>query len=203
MAEAKTRGVSPQVFYLLALRSYLGHVCQTDDVTVRSMMTCRSTLYEKRCGMNVANSHWLRTILSDDCAFSDALLRMNDGLLDIMRYARINYTDILPIIYERFHAGDKATYAPTWLSFFPPVEKEADDLDLSLKFVSNGFAATPLYVIIMPDSNHGTMCAAYWYAVGYTKPESIERFHSFMLRFLEKGLDAPDMPLGELTRSSL
>ncbi len=36
-----------QILYMLALRSYLGHVSGTDDVSANGLLSSRGTLYEK------------------------------------------------------------------------------------------------------------------------------------------------------------
>lgn len=201
--ESVKRGVSPQTYYLLALRSYLGRVSGTDDVTVLCPFTCRSTLYEKSCGLNTTNSHWVRSVISDDRSLADALLELSDIQRDVMRYSKIINAEVLQCVYERFQTGGSMTYAPTWLSYFPPMEMDGDVMDLSAKFVSNGFAPTPLYMLVLPDSNKGTMSAAYWYAEGYTRPESVEALHAFLLRFLENSLNGPEQSVGSLIDASL
>ena len=201
--EAKRLNISAQNFYLLALRSYLGRVSETDDVTVITLLACRSTLFEKQCGLNTADAQLVRSIIPDSCSFGDAVLKLADIQNEELRYAKVINNDILRILRNRFDVPQDCTYAPAWMSFFPAVTFEEGQLDLTVRFISNGWATSPFYMLVLPDSNRGTQSATYWYAVGYTFPESIERFHAFMLKFLEKGIGQPDRTLGELIDESL
>ena len=195
--------VSPQILYMLAVRSYLGRVSGTDDVMVDGMLAARATLHEKRCGMNLANSHYLRTVIPESSSFADAVSVVYDAQSDAMRISKVVNRDVLNKVYERYETPKDCTYATTWLTYFPPIHLPEDKLNLDGYFVSQGLIPIPLYLMILPDSSRGTLCATYWYAVGYVEPENVKKLHSFLLKFLTKAAETPDRSLKELIDESL
>ncbi len=201
--EAKRLNIAPLNFFLLALRSYQGRVSNTDDVTIASLVCCRSTLFEKHCGMNMADSQLVRSVIPDDCSFQDAVLMLSDIQNEELRYAKVVDSEVISAVNEKYGVPENGTYFSSWLTYFPPVTHGEGLIDLSVKFVTNGWAAIPLYMLIIPDSNHGTMSATYSYALGYTPRENVERFHAFMLKFLEKGIAQPDKAIGTLVDESI
>ena len=202
-AAARSFNVSPQILYMLALRSYLGHVSGTDDVSVNGLLSSRGTLYEKNCGMNLANSHYVRTIIPESTRFSDAVAQVYKAQGDAMRICKVINRDVLDLAYQRYDVPPDCYYGTTWLTYFPPVELPQDKLDLDGGFVSQGLIPTPLYLMIVPDSSRGTLCATYWYAVGYVEPENVEKLHAFMLRFLDEAAKAPEKSIGSLIEAAL
>ena len=194
--------VSPQILYMLALRSYLGHVSGTDDVSIDGMLAARSTLVEKTCGMSLANGHCVRTIIPESTRFSDAVGAVFTAQSDAMRLRKVENLEVHRQIFERFNTPDDCFYHSTWLTYFPPVHLPEDKLDLDGRFYIS-LCPTPLYVLVLPDSTRGTLGVTYLYGDGYVQPESIEKLHSFLVKFLSKAVEAPDRSLKELIDESL
>ena len=89
------------------------------------------------------------------------------------------------------------------LSYFAGMKLPEGLPKFHFRFVSNGLAMAPFYMIAVPDSNCGTVRASYRYSVDYTRRESVEKFHAFMPRFPEDGLNAPEKSLRELIDRAL
>lgn len=195
--------VSPQILYMLALRSYLGRVSGTDDVMVNGLLAARGTLYEKNCGMNLANSHFLRIVIPESQSFSEAIDKVYEAQGDAMRICKVINVDVMNQVYRRYKTPADSFYGTTWLTYFPPMELPRDELELDGDFVSQGLIPTPLYLMILPDSSRGTLCATYWYAQDYVQPESVEKLHAFLLKFLENGVAHPERSLKELIDESI
>ena len=47
------------------------------------------------------------------------------------------------------------------------------------------------------------MIACYDICIGYIQEESIEKYHSFMLRFLNEGIDSPEKTVDQLIAESI
>ena len=201
-AAAKSH-LSPQIYFLLAIRSYLAAVSDSDDVMVNCLISRRSTKYQKAAGMTLANSHWVRTIYPDTVSFSEALSRVYDVQSDCYRNARLKRDDVVRLVHERFNTPPEGCYGSVWLTYFPKKELPLDTLNLDVDYVSQGFIPIPLYVMILPDSTRGTMSATYWHAYNYIQPESIEKLHAFTLKFLTKGIENPDKSIKELVNECL
>ena len=79
----------------------------------------------------------------------------------------------------------------------------SSELKFVAKMLDNGFVPIPLYMLVQPQDDSGDLYGIYCYALDYTKKESCERLHAFMLRFLELGVAEPEQPLEDLIRRSL
>ncbi len=200
---ARERNVSPQVFYMLALRSYLAHTNQSDDVTVVLPVAMRSTCYQKNAGFSVAKSVLIRTRFSKTLPFADALLQVAEVEDGAFRHAKYSSTNVTDYLMERYDVPGDCTYDSVWLTYQPYFELGSSKLRFTARLLPSGFIPTPLYIMIQPQDASGDLYALYDYGLGYTKEESCEQLHAFMLRFLELGVAEPEQSLEELIRRSL
>ena len=200
---AAAQGVSPQVYFMMAMRSYLGRVSGTEDVTVLSPMALRSTKVQRQSGMSIARANPVRSIISENLTFAEAVRQLADQENAIYRHAWFNYEKMKPEIYSRFDTAPGCTYESVWLTYQPYFDMSKSELKFRARLLSNGFLPIPLYLLIQPQDNTGDLYADYSYALGYTKPESLHAFHSFMLKFLETAAKEPEARLGDLIDRSL
>ena len=70
-------------------------------------------------------------------------------------------------------------------------------------YVSNGQSNQPCYLLILPGDRSGTLSATYVYSLADTKPENIERYHRFMLAFLDNAMNEPELTIQQLIDKSL
>lgn len=202
-AAAAARHLSPQVFYMLALRSFLGRVNESEDVTVVMPVAMRSTLYQKQAGMSVAKTVPVRSVFSEALSFAEAAERLAAAENEIYRHARYEYYDLKDWLFPRYDVPEDGTYDSVWLTYQPYFDLDSSELRFKATFLTNSFVPIPLYLLIQPQDNSGDLYGVYSYALGYTRKESVERFHAFMLRFLENGINAPEKSLRELIDASL
>lgn len=202
-AAAAEQHVSPQVYYMLALRSYLGRVNQTEDVSVVMPVALRSTLYRKQAGMSVAKTVPVRSIFSEELPCAEALQRLAAIENEIYRHALYEYYDLKDYLFPHYEVPDGCTYDSVWLTYQPYFDLDSSDLHFSATLLTSGFVPIPLYLLIQPQDNSGDLYGVYSYALGYTKKESCESFHAFLLRFLDKSVDAPEQTIGALVDACL
>lgn len=191
--------VSPQVYYYLALRTFLAKQSGNDDVCVATTGARRATLMQKKCGMTLAHMVTWRSIIDGkSTAFMDALLKLSIIQKDIYRHINVHMADYENAVKERFGAPDNTIYKSVVFTYQPYFNVENTGLSFKATHVNVGFTPYPLYMNIMPMDNSGGLWADYIYGVGYFDPENIEKFHQFMLKFLEEGISSPEKTISEI-----
>ena len=202
-AASSRQHVAPQVYYMLALRSFLGRVSNTEDVTVLAPLALRSTKVQRQSGMSIARATVIRSVISESLSFSQALRELADRENEIYRHARFNYEAAKRNFFARFDTPMGCSYESVWMTYQPFFDMGKSVLQFRARLLSNGFVPIPLYLLIEPQDTSGDLYADYSYALGYTKKESLYRFHAFMLKFLEDGIETPEASLKELIDRSL
>ena len=201
--EALKRNVSPQAYYLLAIRTFLARVSQTDDVMLDSLVTRRSTRLQREVGLSYANMLPFRTIMTEEQSFDDALLQVSEKQRELYRHASVYPCDIGAVLNDHHDAPLGCTYRTVWLTYQPFFHLENANLEFEAHAISIGMVGTPLYIIIQPKDNSGDLWGNYVHAVGYTEPKNIERLHSFILDFLSEGMENGELSVKELTDRNL
>ena len=202
-AAAKASNLNPSDFYLLALRVYLGHVSGTDDVTTLSSITARRTSYEQSCGFNLVTSNFVRTIIPETASFIEGAQITTDALAAIFRRPKMLSVKMRAAINERFDTPAGCIYASVMFAYLSVFDLEKRYMKLKANAVGNGQTNHPLYMVVVPENEKGDLMASYVYSPTYTRLEAVEKFHAFMLRFLDLGLANPDKAIGELVEESL
>ena len=200
---AKQLNISPSNFYLLALRSYLGRVSGTDDVTVCLSVNRRFNKYEKLCGLDFATQQFVRSVIPFESSFDEAVVKLADTQNDVLRHARARSVDVSANAREKYEVPRGCGYYTAQYSYLPLFDLSKKRLKYHPAYVSNGQSNQPFYLLVLPEDSFGNYCATYVYSKDYTPAENVERYHSFMLKFLSAGLDQPEASLGELTDAAM
>ena len=197
--DAAKNGVYAQSYYMLALRSYLGHVSGTDDVTIGTLAANRTTLVQKRSGLSTANILSSRSIIPETCSFRDAITELTATQNEYYRRSRVKEMSAFINGLHDVPLGN--VYFTTWLTFQPYFDIASTNLRFRARFLSTGLTPLSLYLLILPDDASGG--ATYIYSVNYVPVENIERFHAFMLAFVDTGIDHPDWSIEKLIENCL
>lgn len=200
---AAQQKVSPQVYYMLALRSFLAHENRSDDVMVVMPMAMRSTLYQKAAGFSIAKTAPVRTVFPSSLSFEEALALLASVENEVYRHGHYEYFNLKAYMFPRYGVPADCTYDSVWLTYQPFFKMGSSELDFSARMILNGFVPIPLYLLVQPQDDSGDLYGIYCYALDYTKKESCEKLHAFMLRFLELGSAEPEKSLEDLIRRSL
>lgn len=196
--------VSSQLYYFLALRTFLALNSGNEDVCVATTGARRATLMQKKCGMTLAHMVTLRSFIeSANTSFKDALLKLSIKQKDIYRHINIHMADYEKVIQERFDVPENTLYKTVVFTYQPYFNVENTGLRFKATHVNVGFTPYPLYMNVMPMDDSGDLWADYIYGVGYFLPENIEKFHTFMLEFINAGLKNPEKTVAKLTEECL
>lgn len=195
--------VSPMIFYALALRTWMANNSGSDDVTLGTTGARRSTNIFRNCGMTTAHLVTWRSIIGTDTAFADALMKLSIIQKDIFRHIGSNLSDYAAPVFKKYGCPPDGIYRSIVFTYQPYFNVENVDLKFTARHVNTGFTPYPLYLNLMPHDASGDLWADYIYAVGYLKPENLEKFHEFMLSFIEKGIENPKKTINELKAETL
>lgn len=201
-AEALKLGVSAQLYYMLALRTWLARNSGYTDVMFDTTGARRATLVQKNGGMTLAHQVQWRSDIPNDCVFRDALLKLNVNQRDIYKHIGI-LEDYLTPSFKRFGTPAGMRYAACVFTYQPYFNSEGLELKFKANHVNIGVTNTPLYLNMMPHDASGDIWADYIYSKGYLDPANLEAFHAFMLRFIENGIADPDKTIAEIAEMSL
>lgn len=197
-----------QTVFLLALRTYLARVNgAVDDVSINWTVARRGTLREKRAGGHRATAMILRTVLTPEATFSDALQMIGDTQSSHSRHAEFPFMDSLKM--------QQATYgmkAYEWYAMvtFTMVVFDADQLGLPFrtKAYPTGTTPMPVYVILSGCLTPGSLNILYEFQHKRVSGTAVHHCHAFLLDVIRTGIQNPDitmrelldLPVGELTR---
>lgn len=192
--------VSPQLYYMLALRTFLAGNSGSNDVTIATTGARRATLMQKNCGMTLAHMVSWRSIIEDDITVKDALLKLSVIQKDLYRHISVDMADYTSVVWKKFNVPEASIYKSVVFTYQPYFNVENTSLKFKATHVNVGITPYPLYLNLMPQDASGDLWADYIYAVGYLMPENLERFHAFMLKFVNSAVDCPEKTIAETTK---
>ncbi len=198
-----TQGVSPTNVILLAMRTYLSKANGgQEDITLRNFVSRRSTHAEWTCGGSRVLSFPLRTIISPDTEFLDALYELQNVQNKI--YLHCNFDPIMVdmMLKDLYKAPDNTEYISMSLTYQPmPVRMQNEHL-AGIKTRSvwypNGAATKQIYLTVGHSSNDGGLIFDYHYQSAVLSYDEIQKLYYYMMKMMFRGIDEPDVTIGEL-----
>lgn len=197
-AFAMERRISPQSLYLLAFRTFLMQENDTEDLMFMNTVARRATLAQKRAGGTMVHAIPFRSNIPRGTSFEDAAVQMSQLQSKYYRHANIAPTAVIEKTSAKFGAKPGTGYHTISVTYQPYFSLDDDTIPCHFMRLPNGAATMPLYVTIMPVDNSGDLMCNYEYICNFIKEESIEKFHKFMLHFLDEGTSHPDVPADKL-----
>lgn len=203
---AMGRRISPQCMYLLAMRTYLGKVNQTNDVTIMSAVARRATIVQKHAGGTMVNAIPLRTTFGNDLTFADALEQMYKKQREVYRHSDMPCGQILDLYKNKHNLPSGFAvkgYSTVSITFQPYFTGGNGIFDFTFRREKNGAGTIGTYITFMPFDDSGDLWVNYEHVVGYILPESIHSYHEFMLKFLKLAVENPEQTLDQLVSRSM
>lgn len=195
----KENGIAPESLFMFALRTHCSAInYRTDDVFM--MVTCskRATVQEKRMSGCLVQPIQVRTIISEDKTFKEGLAeytRVRTQLYRHLDYPYITARDLSRDMYNYNLIQGPACMMFTWLPL--PL-----DLDMGFKYEFKlhdlGAYFTPLYTICSPDPKDKGINMNYLYRYKLSEQSQIEKLHENAVKVILKGIENPDITVGEL-----
>lgn len=196
--------ISAQPIYYLAFHMYRALINETNDVMGTIALARRSTLAQKRGAGTMVNSVYIRCKFNPE-TFSvlDAIKDTNANLNQSFKHPNICTGDVIKIGQKVYNLSLLNFYDAVSFCYQPYFELGNADLDLKFERLENGANPTNLEMTIWKCDNSGDLWVNYDYKLAYYKAEHIEKYHAFMLKFLDKAMDNLDKPVGEIAKECL
>ncbi|MCR5042485.1 MAG: hypothetical protein K6C36_10365 [Clostridia bacterium] len=200
---ALANNMSAQIYYALAVRTWLYLMSGSTDVCFDTTGARRSALFEKDCGMTMAHQIVWRSDIPGSSTFADALRKLDITQKDMYRHISVELKDFLPWTNERYGFPEDAIFRSLVFTYQPYFNTDGVGLKFTANHVNTGYAFQPLYLNLMPHDDSGDLYADYLYSFTYLDGENLKRFHEFMIRFILAGIESPDSTIDELAAKSV
>lgn len=195
--------VSMVCLLMMGLRTYLQKVNFVDDISLTTTVARRATLTEKRSGGTRIHCFPFRTIVPKEDTFLEGIYKIRDGQNQLFRHA--NYSPV-----EYYSYRDKCygltpgqTYESMALTYQPMTLREKGlerlgDIQYRSARYTNGAAAHTFYLTVSHRAEDNGLEFDFEYQTGVVTPEVLEYVYYYLCRILFKGIDNPDMTVGEI-----
>ena len=195
----KANSIAPESLFMFALRTHCSAInYRTDDVFM--MVTCskRATNKEKNMSGCLVQPIQVRTIISEDKTFAEALkeyTRVRTSLYRHLDYPYIKARDMSRDVYGYNLIQGPACMMFTWLPL--PIDR---DMGFKYSFQIHDLGAyfTPLYTMTIPDSKDKGINVYYMYRVKLSTEEQIRKMHRNFLKTILDGIENPQITVKEL-----
>lgn len=198
-AFCKENGIAPESLFMFALRTHCSAInYRTDDVFM--MVTCskRATVKEKKMSGCLVQPIQVRTIISEDKTFKEGLgeyTKVRSQLYRHLDYPYIAARDLSRDMYNYNLIQGPACMMFTWLPL--PIDLEVG-FEYEFKLYDLGAYFTPLYTICSPDPKDKGINMNYLYRYKLSEQSQIEALHKNALNVILKGIENPEITVGEL-----
>lgn len=193
---------SMQAMFVLALRTYLARVNgRTPDVTLGVNVARRATIEEKNSGGSRVQNLSLRTIMTEDLTFLEAIEMLLARQNTLFRHADFSSMEMLFLPHRFFREqGSRpgTNYYDTLLTFQPVPMAVGHGLRVSTDWHCNGAFSLPCYLTVMDDDGSGGLRCYWERQVKHMPVEVIRDCQDFMVAMLRAGVARPSITLGEL-----
>ena len=188
---------------LMGLRTVLSKFNNDEkDVSLKTCISRRGTLLEKRSGGTRIHFFPLRTIIEPETKFIDALHIIQTEQNKIFRHA--NYDPIEHTIQRQraFKLRPGASYESISLTYQPmTLRQNAPDMpDIPYKsmWYSNGVAAQPLYLTVMHRPEDNGLNFNFEYRKDAVTEYEMEYLYYYLCRVLFRGIENKERTVGEI-----
>lgn len=197
----KANGTAPESLLLMGYRTYASKInYRTPDVFMQLMCSKRITYKDMQTGGCMAQPLQVRTIIEENKTFSQALdefLSVRTQLYRHLSYPYIAARDLSRDIFGYGLIQGPACMMFSWLPI--PVDTFREmNLKFDYKFYNLGRYFTPLYAICHPDPEDLALTCNYMYRTKLVSAEDIEALHTNAVKVILKGIENPDITVGEL-----
>lgn len=198
----KERLIAPESLFQLGLRTHCSAInYRVNDVFMMTICSKRASKKEKNMSGCLAQPLQLRTIISEDSTFSDALKEMVSVRTSLYRHASYPYITARDLSRDIYNYNLIQGPACMMYSWIPLPLSNMLPFKLSFKFYDPGRYFSPLYTITAPDPSDSGINVYYMYRCKLSTPEQINALHDNMLKTILKGIENPDITIGELLDS--
>lgn len=197
--------ISMVCLLMMGLRTYLQKENGNDDVSITTTVARRATLSEKKSGGTRIHCFPFRTIVKETDTFLEGLKIIRDGQNQIFRHANYDPTAYYAYRSKYYKLSPGQTYEPVGLTYQPLTTKDKGldrlgDIQYKSAWYSNGVAAHALYLTVMHRAQDNGLNFSFEHQMGAINYEGIQKIYYYVCRILFKGIENPDMTVGDIIR---
>lgn len=197
--------ISMVCLLMMGLRTYLQKENGNDDVSITTTVARRATLSEKKSGGTRIHCFPFRTIVKETDTFLEGLKIIRDGQNQIFRHANYDPTAYYAYRSKYYKLTPGQTYEPVGLTYQPLTTKDKGldrlgDIQYKSAWYSNGVAAHALYLTVMHRAQDNGLNFSFEHQMGAINYEGIQKIYYYVCRILFKGIENPDMTVGDIIR---
>lgn len=191
--------ISPESVFQAGYRTYCSAInFRTEDVCMMAVCSNRKTFKEKSMSGCMAQPLILRSIISEDASFDDAVHKLADIRTSLYRHSTYPYTKARDMFLDMFSLGPIQGANNMMFSWIPLPPDEILPFKIDFRTYNLERYFTPLYTIIVPDSKTDGIRIYYMYRTKLSTREQIERLHTQSLKIIMQGIKNPDKKISEL-----
>ena len=204
-AGSRAQHVSLQCLLIMGIRTYLQKANGNDDVSINVAYARRATLSEKKSGGTRIHSFPFRTIIPEDKTFLEGIHMIRDGQNEIFRH--VNYDPVEYFAYraKTYPVAPGRTYEPMSLTYQPMTSKEQGlnklgDIKYKTKWYPNGATTQALYLTVMHRPDDNGLDFHFEHQIMAISKNTLDHFYYYMCRIMFKGIEHPDMTIGDIIK---
>lgn len=199
------RHISMVCLLMMGLRTYLQKENGNDDVSITTTVARRATLSEKKSGGTRIHCFPFWTIVKETDTFLEGLKIIRDGQNQIFRHANYDPTAYYAYRSKYYKLTPGQTYEPVGLTYQPLTTKDKGldrlgNIQYKSAWYSNGVAAHALYLTVMHRAQDNGLNFSFEHQMGAINYEGIQKIYYYMCRILFKGIENPDMTVGDIMK---
>ncbi len=194
--------ISPQCFYLLAVRSMLSKNTNDEtDVMIMSTVARRANLLQKRSGGTRVLANPLPMFYPNDMLVKDALNKMATTQMDLYAHYEVLCDEIIRKQFkEKWGTPEMHGYAPMSITYNPYAVQLPEGIKAHLTTYGTGANTMNCYLTIMALDDSGDLNFNYDCCNYATTPDSARKMHEHITKALKAIVENPEMTLIELNR---
>lgn len=195
--------VSLQCLLIMGIRTYLQKMNGNDDVSINVAYARRATLAEKKSGGTRIHSFPFRTIISEDKTFIEGIHMIRDGQNETFRHTNFNPVEYRAYRSKIFPVDPGKTYEPMALTYQPMTLKDKGlgmigDIQYKTKWYPNGATTQPVYLTVMHRPEDNGLDFNFEHQIEAINRDKLEYFYYYLCRILFRGIENPDLTVGEI-----
>jgi len=195
--------ISLQCLLIMGIRTYLQKMNGNDDVSINVAYARRATLAEKKSGGTRIHSFPFRTIISEDKTFMEGIHQIRDEQNETFRHTNFNPVEYMTYRRKLYPVEPGRTYEPMSLTYQPLTLKDKGltqlgDIHYKTKWYPNGASTQAMYLTVMHRTDDNGLDFNFEHQTEAVSREKLEYFYYYLCRIMLKGIENPDLSIGEI-----
>lgn len=187
---------------LMGMRTVLSKFNNDEkDISIKSCVSRRATLSEKRSGGTRIHFFPLRTIIEPETTFIDACRIIQEEQNKLFRHANFDAVELLGRRQRQWNIPRGNDYECMSLTYQPMTLERPEDIpNIPYKnmWYSNGVAAQALYLTVMHRVNDNGLNFNFEYQKAVVSEHEMEYFYYYLCRVMFRGIENKERTIGEI-----